>query len=534
MKVFKSSCVAKIILLFAGFGFIHSEHTFAILHLTSGSKSFESCAIYNSFYSPAAVTLADSPKYPVYPSYPQNGCIENTDKKTENSSMFISSTDGNCTFFEKLLNANKALAKQVIFLSNESSPISFPIGTTDQHSKINFSVVALVGSTWTDIIKAIGIPEYTHLYHPNEPPFAPNLIVIWLIAVFTVVVGSYWSGQTLKRHLEADTDDEDEDDNYSFPSLSLTMVLVFIVMICSVLLLLYYFYKYLIYIVIGIFAIAASQGSHDCLYNIVKKFSPCNVRCRVPENNLPGLKSQPEIVSILLGMLCFGLSIFWIIIRNESSAWILQDFLGVCICLSLLRTFKLPNFKISAVLLIALLVYDIFFVFITPFFSAGKSIMVEVATGRGSKEQLPMVIKVPKLIKTAMSACVQPYSLLGFGDIMLPGLFVAFCHNFDVVRKSKYRVYFIATSVAYGVGLIITFVALLLMKTGQPALLYLSPSVLIASSGVALCRGEFMELWRVQINGKLRRNSHENIEEQAPETNINEDYRGSSTQLVKP
>lgn len=33
-------------------------------------------------------------------------------------------------------------------------------------------------------------------------------------------------------------------------------------------------------------------------------------------------------------------------------------------------------------LLVLLLIYDIFFVFITPLFSAGKSIMVEVATGK--------------------------------------------------------------------------------------------------------------------------------------------------------
>ena len=44
-----------------------------------------------------------------------------------------------------------------------------------------------------------------------------------------------------------------------------------------------------------------------------------------------------------------------------------------------------------------------------------------VCTGHGSKEQLPMVIRVPKIIKTALSICERPYSLLGFGDILLPG-----------------------------------------------------------------------------------------------------------------
>ena len=63
-------------------------------------------------------------------------------------------------------------------------------------------------------------------------------------------------------------------------------------------------------------------------------------------------------------------------------AWALQDFLGICFCISLIKLIKLPNLKISTILLIALLIYDIFFVFITPLFSArGKSVMVEVATG---------------------------------------------------------------------------------------------------------------------------------------------------------
>ena len=56
--------------------------------------------------------------------------------------------------------------------------------------------------------------------------------------------------------------------------------------------------------------------------------------------------------------------------------------MGICFCITLIKMIKLPNLKISAILLVALLVYDVFFVFITPFFSArGKSVMVEVATG---------------------------------------------------------------------------------------------------------------------------------------------------------
>ena len=47
----------------------------------------------------------------------------------------------------------------------------------------------------------------------------------------------------------------------------------------------------------------------------------------------------------------------------------------------------------------------------------------------------------------------------------------------------------------YGIGLLITFIALVYMKTGQPALLYLVPSVLIPVTVISLIRKEFKSLW---------------------------------------
>jgi hypothetical protein len=48
---------------------------------------------------------------------------------------------------------------------------------------------------------------------------------------------------------------------------------------------------------------------------------------------------------------------------------------------------------------------------------------------------------------------------------------------------------------AYGIGMIITFVALELMKTGQPALLYLVPCTLITTFVIGCIRGEVKLLW---------------------------------------
>ena len=48
---------------------------------------------------------------------------------------------------------------------------------------------------------------------------------------------------------------------------------------------------------------------------------------------------------------------------------------------------------------------------------------------------------------------------------------------------------------AYAIGLIITFVALALMKTGQPALLYLVPCTLGTTFVIGLKRKEVKQLW---------------------------------------
>ena len=63
----------------------------------------------------------------------------------------------------------------------------------------------------------------------------------------------------------------------------------------------------------------------------------------------------------------------------------------------MLHVLRMPSLMICSILLGILFFYDIFFVFITPLFTRnGKSVMVEVATGGETGEQLPMVLKVNK------------------------------------------------------------------------------------------------------------------------------------------
>ncbi|EMP29146.1 Signal peptide peptidase-like 2A, partial [Chelonia mydas] len=153
---------------------------------------------------------------------------------------------------------------------------------------------------------------------------------------------------------------------------------------------------------------------------------------------------------------------------------------------------------VSCVILLGLLLlYDVFFVFITPFITKnGESIMIEVAAGPfGNSEKLPVVIRVPRLEYSALALCGMPFSLLGFGDIIVPGLLVAYCRRFDIQTRSS-SVYYVSCTIAYAVGMVLTFVVLALMKMGQPALLYLVPCTLLTSSLVAWRRKEMKKFWQ--------------------------------------
>lgn len=75
------------------------------------------------------------------------------------------------------------------------------------------------------------------------------------------------------------------------------------------------------------------------------------------------------------------------------------------------------------------------------------------------------------------------------------GLLIAYCRRFDVQMGSS-SIYYISSTIAYAVGMILTFVVLVLMKKGQPALLYLVPCTLITASIVAWRRKEMKKFWK--------------------------------------
>ncbi|MBA0745095.1 hypothetical protein Gogos_007686, partial [Gossypium gossypioides] len=140
--------------------------------------------------------------------------------------------------------------------------------------------------------------------------------------------------------------------------------------------------------------------------------------------------------------------------------WLANNILGLAFCIQGIEMLSLGSFKTGAILLAGLFVYDIFWVFFTP-------VMVSVAKSFDAPIKL--------LFPTADSA--RPFSMLGLGDIVIPGIFVALALRFDVSR-GKGSQYFKSAFLGYTVGLVLTIVVMNWFQAAQPALLYIVPAVI--------------------------------------------------------
>lgn len=476
------------------------------------------CIAYNPQFHPIPKDKSTSPALSVVDlsNALMYGCLESDYFGHDVADAIVIVARGLCTFSDKALVAEKARAKALIVASDDL--ITPGANQTSDYDKINISVSTML---WSDVKQleknGAGHAQVGLLYEMVLSKFDACLVVIFLIAFSNIIIGGYWSGIARQEKYElslqnalskqgntqnnAESEEGKNDDsvNLSWIALAIGFVLV-----CGFLLLLYFFYSYLVYVVIAMFCIATATGLYYCLKPILHKI--CAWEGKLPENRIPIFKTRPMYKDLILLALCVALAVFWAVMRHAPYAWVIQDILGYAFCINVMRTVFVPNIKICTIMLIMLFIYDIFFVFITPLFTKdGQSIMVKVATGGAESsggnsysgkaaEMLPMVFTVPKLSISEIGNCQLGMSLLGFGDVIIPGLLICHNHAFDLRVNSK-RAYYITTCIGYGLGLIITFVALALMEQGQPALLYLVPCTLIPTFALGLFRKEVKLLW---------------------------------------
>lgn len=215
-----------------------------------------------------------------------------------------------------------------------------------------------------------------------------------------------------------------------------------------------------------------------------------------------------EVLGLLLSA---ALALFWYV--NRRTCWYLQDVFGVSLCFVFLKTVQLPSLKVATILLSLAFVYDVFFVFISPLIF-GSSVMEDVATGGPAAytrsdypgldycerypmypacvdpEPMPMLLVLPRILDW-----VGGVSMLGLGDVIIPGLLLSFVLRFDYSTKSLGENYYRAMCIGYAVGLGMANIAVTLMQMGQPALMYLVPTTLGSLLVLAWKNGDLKAMW---------------------------------------
>lgn len=177
--------------------------------------------------------------------------------------------------------------------------------------------------------------------------------------------------------------------------------------------------------------------------------------------------------------------------------YMLNNVLGIFFSLIGIESFLIGSSTIGFILLGALFFYDIYFVFFTP-------LMVTVAKSLEG----PIKLMFPKIFDWSEQ---KDFNMIGLGDIVIPGIYVALMLRYDYIRCinnkkvlhvdakgnnvvsftfENFRT-FLLTFVGYFVGILSTLVIMNVFQAAQPALLYLVPGVLIFSAASAFFGGYF-------------------------------------------
>ena len=230
----------------------------------------------------------------------------------------------------------------------------------------------------------------------------------------------------------------------------------------------------------------------------------------------------------LLNIITFCLGLIVGVIYYMKKNWILNNILGMAFSVFGIENLTLGEYRVGLILLTLLFFYDIFWVFYTP-------VMVSVA----KKIEGPVKLMFPKL-KAAIEQMKKEkgedneyagkpydpreYNMIGLGDIVIPGIYVALMLRFDIYlyRKAKKDIskfgfknmkYFLVTFIFYNIGIITTLCSMYFFNHAQPALLYLVPCTLISSTFIALINKDIKKLWNFNEE-KLAKEEDDDDEEE--------------------
>ncbi|XP_059053852.1 signal peptide peptidase-like 3 [Achroia grisella] len=230
-----------------------------------------------------------------------------------------------------------------------------------------------------------------------------------------------------------------------------------------------------------------------------------------------GRYSAPELAAALLAAAIVAV---WVLTGH----WLLMDAMGMGLCVTFIALIRLPSLKVSTLLLTGLLLYDVFWVFFSSYIFT-TNVMVKVATRPaenpmnvvarrlqlgGAMRDAPKLSLPAKLVFPSMHHQGH-FSMLGLGDIVMPGLLLCFVLRYDAYKKatlvcqmgqvpgprsmSSRLTYFHCSLLGYFLGLLTATVSAEVFKAAQPALLYLVPFTLLPLLTMAYVKGDLRRMW---------------------------------------
>nr|AAL14629.1 growth-on protein GRO10 [Euphorbia esula] len=408
---------------------------------------------------------------------------------------------GNCKFTAKANYAEAAGATAVLIINNQKELYKMVCDPDETDLDIKIPAVMLPQDAGASLEKMLlsNASVSVQLYSPRRPLVDIAEVFLWLMAVITILCASYWSAwSTREAVIEHDKllkdalDEIPNDKGVGFSSvvdINTSSAVLFVVVASCFLVMLYKLMSYwFVELLVVLFCIGGVEGLQTCLVALLSRWFKHAGESYV---KVPFFGALSHL-TLAVSPFCITFAVVWAVYRNVSFAWIGQDILGIALIITVLQIVHVPNLKVGTVLLSCAFLYDIFWVFVSKKLFK-ESVMIVVARGdRSGEDGIPMLLKIPRMFDPWGG-----YSIIGFGDILLPGLLIAFALRYDwLANKSLRAGYFLWAMIAYGLGLLITYVALNLMDGhDQPALLYIVPFTLGTFLALGKKNGDLNVLW---------------------------------------
>lgn len=479
------------------------NNTFVLVKIqswTNGKKDGEVVGVSSRFGKKMESHARDAQIYELEAAVPATGCNSTSNQFDGHAALLWR---GDCTFTKKARVVQAAGASAMIVVNTKEELYKMVCETDDPGTFLDIRIPAVLlpksaGKSLERSLKA-GKQVKVQLYSPGRPAVDVAEIVLWVMAVGTITCASIWSAWSfydaadehckLEKENQDDLQGEHAKEDYGILNINVASAVLFVLFASGFLLLIYKFMSgWFLLLLVIFFCIGGVEGLQACLVAILSRwFTHANgIYANIP------FFGPVSLLTLIVSPFCITFATVWAVYRHLSFAWVAQDILGIALIITVLQIVRLPNIKVATVLLTCAFLYDIFWVFMSPKVF-NESVMIVVARGdRSGEDGIPMLLKIPRIFDPWGG-----YSIIGFGDILLPGLLISFAKRFDVATKKTIRSgYFLWLSIGYGFGLIVTYIALNLMDGhGQPALLYIVPFTLGSLFFLGWKRGELAQLW---------------------------------------